>query len=249
MFALERALAGHPLAAGTGLAVAVLARPQSLLLIPVLLLAIAWRDGVRGVVKAAAPVTISILLTVAYNLARFGNPLEFGYRNEGFWMPFLGGAHMLLVDPTKSVLVFAPVTLLFPWAFIRLWHTDRLALFLIASTLIITFVVTALWHNPNGGWCWGPRLLLPGIPPAVAALGPWLDKPLNRNLAIALLVLGFAVSAPAVAISRRSSRWTYHGPPEVCGRRISAFRESAGNIITAASSTSRVTTPVGPTTR
>ena len=70
-----------------------------------------------------------------------------------------------------------------------------------ASTLAMTFGVTALWHNPNGGWCWGPRLLLPGVPPAVAALGPWLDRPLNRNLAIGLLVLGFAVSAPAVAVS------------------------------------------------
>ena len=201
VFALERTLGRTAAGSGTGLAVAVLARPQSLLLIPVVLLAIAWRDGGRGVAKAAAPVAISILLTAAYNLARFGNPLEFGYRNEGFWMPFLGGAHMLLVEPTKSVLVFAPVTLLVPWAFSRLWHTNRLALFLIAATVIVTFVVTALWHNPNGGWCWGPRLLLPGIPPAVAALGPWIDRPLNRNLAIALLVLGFAVSAPAVAVS------------------------------------------------
>ena len=58
-----------------------------------------------------------------------------------------------------------------------------------------------MWHNPNGGWCWGPRLLLPGLAPAVAALGPWLDKPLNRKLAIGLLILGFAVSAPAVAVS------------------------------------------------
>ena len=46
---------------------------------------------------------VSILFTVAYNVARFGNPLEFGYRNEGFTMPFLGGAHMLLLDPSKSL--------------------------------------------------------------------------------------------------------------------------------------------------
>ena len=93
------------------------------------------------------------------------------------------------------------MAVLFPAAFIRLWRQDRSALLLIGSTLAITFGVAAVWHNPNGGWCWGPRLLLPGVPPAVAALGPWLDKALNRYLAIGFLILGFAVSAPAVAIS------------------------------------------------
>ena len=35
--------------------------------------------------------------------ARFGNPLDFGYADEGFTMPFLGGAHMLLLEPSKSL--------------------------------------------------------------------------------------------------------------------------------------------------
>jgi hypothetical protein len=71
-------------------------------------------------------------------VARFGNALSFGYQDEGFTMPFLRGAHMLLLEPTKSLILFAPVALLFPWAFNRLWHHDRPALFLIASTFIIT---------------------------------------------------------------------------------------------------------------
>jgi len=201
VIAIERALANRPVAAGTGLAVAVLARAQSILCLPALILVIVSRCGVRGVLKAAGPIGISIVLTVGYNVARFGNPLYFGYQDEGFTMPFLRGAQMLLLDPSKSLILFVPVAVLFPWAFMRLWHHDRQALFLIASTLAITFVVAAVWHNPNGGWCWGPRLLIPGVPPAVAALGPWLNNTRNRRLVIGLLILGFAVSAPAVAIS------------------------------------------------
>jgi len=201
VIAIERALAGRPVAAGSGLAVAVLARAQSLLFIPAVLLVIARQYGVRDAMRAAWPVGAGIVLTVGYNVARFGNPLEFGYPTEGFTMPFLRGAHLLLLEPSKSVFVFVPVAVLVPWAFLRLWHQNRNALFLIGSTLALTFAVAVLWHNPNGGWCWGPRLLIPGVVPAVAALGPWIDTPRNRQLAIALFVVGFAVSAPAVAVS------------------------------------------------
>jgi hypothetical protein len=206
VIAIERALAGRPVAAGVGLAIAILARAQSLLLIPVVLWVVVLRCGRRGGIRASAPVAFSVLLTAAYNVTRFGHPLEFGYADEGFTMPFLSGAHMLLLDPSKSFVLFAPVTVLVPWAWMRLWHTNRQALVLVASTFAITFGVSALWHNPNGGWCWGPRLLLPGIAPAVATLGPWLDRPLNRRLAIALLILGFVVSAPAVAVSTQAQQ-------------------------------------------
>jgi hypothetical protein len=201
VLAIERTLASQPLAAGTGLAVAVLSRAQYLLVSPVVILVIWRRCGPKAAMTAAWPVGISLVLTGAYNAARFGDPLAFGYPSEGFTMPFLRGAHMLLVEPSKSLFVFAPVAALVPWAFMRLWQQNRDALFLIGTTLAITFGLTALWHNPNGGWCWGPRLLIPGVMPALAALGPWIDTPRNRKLAIVLFVVGFAVSAPAVAVS------------------------------------------------
>jgi hypothetical protein len=201
VIAIERTLACRPVAAGAGLATAVLARAQSVLVIPVFIAVVARRCGMSSALRAAGPVCASVLLTAAYNVARFGNPLYFGYQDEGFTMPFLRGAHMLLLEPTKSLILFAPVAVLFPLAFTRLWHRDPSALILIGSTLATTFVVAAVWHNPNGGWCWGPRLLIPGVPPAIAALGPWLEKPINRHIATALLIAGFAVSAPAVAVS------------------------------------------------
>jgi hypothetical protein len=201
VIAAERTLAGRPTAAGAGLALAVLARAQSLLVVPVFLLVILSRDGIRAAVKATGPLAISVLLTAAYNVARFGDPLMFGYQDEGFTIASLGGVRILLLDPSKSLILFAPIAILFPVAFVRLWHRDRSAAVLIASTFVVTFVVAAAWHNPNGGWCWGPRLLIPGLVPSIAALAPSFDRPHNRRLAIGLFVLGFAVSAPAIAVS------------------------------------------------
>jgi hypothetical protein len=213
--AIGCALSGRPKGAGAGLALAMLARAQTVLVLAPLIWVVVRRSGVRGVLAAAGPVAAGVALTIAYNVARFGNPLDFGYPNEGFTMPFLSGAHMLLLEPSKSLILFVPVTVLLPFALVRLWRRNRQAAVLILSTAAITFVVAALWHNPNGGWCWGPRLLIPAIPSTLAALGPWMDTPLRRMLAIGLFALGFAVSAPAVTISTQIQQLDV--PPPVGG--------------------------------
>jgi hypothetical protein len=199
--AIGCALSDRPGSAGAGLTVAMLARAQTVLVLAPLIWVVIRRSGMKGALAAAVPIAAGAALTIAYNVARFGNPLDFGYPSEGFTMPFLSGARMLLLEPSKSVILFAPVTVLLPFALVRLWHRDRQAAVLISSTAAITFVVAALWHNPNGGWCWGPRLLIPAIPSSLAAIGPWMDTPFRRMLAVGLFAVGFAISAPAVAIS------------------------------------------------
>ena len=213
--AIGCALSDRPARTGAGLALAMLARAQTVLVLAPLIWVVVRRSGVKGALAAAGPIAAGATLTIAYNVARFGNPLDFGYPNEGFTMPFLSGAHMLLLEPSKSVILFVPVTVLLPFALVRLWHRNRQAALLISSTAAITFVVAALWHNPNGGWCWGPRLLIPAMPSTLATLGPWMDTPLRRMLAIGLFALGFAVSAPAVAISTQIQQLDV--PPPVGG--------------------------------
>ena len=117
VIAVERALVGRPLAAGGGLAIAVLARAQSLLLIPIVLSVVVYRRGVRGGITALGPLCVAIALTVAYNIARFGNPLYFGYQDLGFSTPYLRGVGILLLSP-KSLFLFAPVAVLLPWVFV-----------------------------------------------------------------------------------------------------------------------------------
>ncbi|HEV2775622.1 MAG TPA: hypothetical protein VGV90_08525 [Solirubrobacteraceae bacterium] len=200
---VERALAGHEQQAALALAAAVLARPQSAAFAPLLLGFLALRgDGVKAIARTIPPLGAAAIVTVAYNLHRFGDPLEFGYRmpvDPGFTTPLVEGASGLLFGPEKSLFLFAPALLLVPFAFVALWRRARLTTLLLAALFAVTFVLAATWHSWQGGWSWGPRLVIPGVALVLVALGPWIGTHRGRAaLAGALFALGFVLSFSAV---------------------------------------------------
>ena len=200
---VERALAGRELQAAVALAAAVLARPQSAGFAPLLLGFMALRGaGLAALVRTIAPLAVAAIVTVAYNVHRFGDPLEFGYRppvDPGFTTPLLEGASGLLFDAEKSLVLFAPALVLVPFAFVTLWRRARVTAALLLALFAVTFVLAATWHSWQGGWSWGPRLVIPGVALALVALGPWIGTNRRRmQLAGALFALGFAVSFAAV---------------------------------------------------
>ena len=213
VIAIERMLANKPGVAGLALGAAILTRPQTLLFAPVLFL-VAWRrDGIRPAITAAAGMAPGVAATFAYNVARFGDPLAFGYQDVGFTTPFLTGAGGLLFEPTKSLLLFAPIVVVLPFALRQLWRRDASAFWMLTANLAITFVVTATWFAWHGGWSWGPRLLLPGVLPALAAIGPWLSDRRRERVAAVLFGLGFLVSVPAIIVSPRAQTLEVTAPP------------------------------------
>jgi SAM-dependent methyltransferase len=210
---IERLLAKRPASAGLALGLGVLTRPQTLLFVPVVLL-VAWRrDGIDQALRAMAGLAPGVVATLAYNVVRFGDPMIFGYQDVGFTTPFLTGARGLMLEPTKSVLLFAPVVVLLPFALRHLMQRDRWASVLLTANLVITFVVTATWFSWHGGWCWGPRLLLPGLIPCLAAIGPWSSTRRRLRTTGILLMVGSAVSLPAFIVSPESLD-TSAPPPE-----------------------------------
>lgn len=213
VIAMERLLARRPGTAGLAMGVAVLTRPQTLLFAPVLVL-VAWRrDGIRAAFSIVAGLAPGVAATLAYNVVRFGDPLSFGYQDVGFTTPFLTGARGLLFEPSKSVLLFAPIVVLLPFALRHAWRRNGPASVLVTANLAITFVVTATWFAWHGGWCWGPRLLLPGLIPALAAIGPWLSNPARLRAATLLLGLGSVVSFPALIVSPEAQTLEVRPPP------------------------------------
>jgi SAM-dependent methyltransferase len=100
-----------------------------------------------------------------------------------------------------------------PFALQHLWRRNGAAFWLLTANLAITFVVTATWFAWHGGWSWGPRLLLPGIVPALAAFGPWLSNRPRVRTAGVLFGLGFVVSFPALIVSPRAQTLEVRPPP------------------------------------
>lgn len=200
---LERALAGRSAAAGAALAFAVLARPQSAAFVPLLLLYLYLRGGgVSAVLRTLPPLAIAAAATVGYNLLRFADALQFGYRepgDHGFSTPLHEGAGGLLFSPEKSVFLFAPAIVLVPFAVVALWRHHRAIVALALGLFAAVFVLAALWWSWEGGWSWGPRLILPGVAVLFGLLAPWIGDHAGRlRLATALFAVGFALSFSAV---------------------------------------------------
>jgi hypothetical protein len=200
---VERALAGRELQAASALAFAVLARPQSAVFAPLLLAFVALRGGgLAAIARTLPPLAIAAVVTVAYNVYRFHDALQFGYRppvDPGFTTPLLEGARGLLLSPEKSVVLFAPAIVLVPLALVALWRGQRALVALLLALFAATFVLAATWWSWQGGWSWGPRLLIPGVAVVLVALGPWIGTSRPRlQLAAALFALGFVLSFSAV---------------------------------------------------
>jgi hypothetical protein len=210
--AIERLLARRSATAGLAFGAAVLVRAQSLLFAPVLVLVAWWQDGLRAALRATAGAVPGIAATFAYNIIRFGHPFRFGYEGLGFTTPLLTGTAGLLFHPAKSLFLFAPITVLVPFALWRLWGAYRVAFVLITANLVILFATVAMWYAWYGGWCWGPRLLIPGLMPTIAALGPWLDRASRRRAAASLFAVGFAVSFAGVIVPTQAQQLEVRRP-------------------------------------
>jgi hypothetical protein len=199
---IRQALAGSWWLSGAGLAAAAVTRPQVFAFFPILLMA-AWSAGsTRAAVRAALPLVFGLLIALAYNFIRFAQLTEFGYAGQGFTTPLVEGTVGLLFHPQKSVFVFAPVVLTIPVALAHVWRGNPLAGWLLVGNLAITLLVSAMWWAWGGGWVWGPRLLLPGIIPALAGVAPWIDsgRRWRRLAVVGLLAAGFAVTAPFLVV-------------------------------------------------
>lgn len=227
VIAIERALAGRPGWSATALAAAVLIRPPVAVLAPILLAVLIKQRGWSTLRYAVPPLAVSAGVTLALNVVKFGSPTATGYTgfdlsepgeenasgaasppSETFSTPVLEGLETLLVDSKKSIFLFAPVVVLVPLALIALWRRGRrAAVVLLAGNLLAGSLLVAAWAFPDGGFCWGPRLLIPAVVPALAALAVWLEQGRSSAwLLAAVLALGLAVSAPAVVVSS-TAQW------------------------------------------
>ena len=105
------------------------------------------------------------LVQLLFNQLRFGAPFSSGYHTAvdggGFTTPLLEGLRSNLISPERSLFIFAP-PLLAALAGVPVFarRHRRLAL-VIAALTAIYMVGYSKWWAYTGGWCIGPRFLLP----------------------------------------------------------------------------------------
>jgi hypothetical protein len=207
----QKGRSGWLIAAGGALGLALLARVDALAAFPAfgLYLVLTWRAQgaapgviVRQATTALLGFSLGAALTLLYNILRSGEPLDFGYRTSNWQTPFWRGLYGLTLSPGKGLLWYAPVLVLGLIGlrrFARRWPREALLCAGISLGYLLLHSFYTYW---DGGWAWGPRLLLPALPFLLLPAAAILDHKVRSQafeLAIALLlVLGLVVQVPAV---------------------------------------------------
>jgi len=210
-----------PLIAGLVLGLATVVRPTNVLAIPVFAGALLVRDGkpaLRAAFALCATSAVGVLALLVHNALLFGGPLEFGYpaaaegakRLNTFDTPLLKGLYGFLLSPGKSVFIFAPPVILALAGLRRLWKLERGAATVAMLLPLMYLVFFARYTQWEGGYCVGPRYMVPSIVLLCLALGPMLAGDANadrtkgswvRKVALLLLILGVLVQCVSLATS------------------------------------------------
>ncbi|MCZ7538442.1 MAG: glycosyltransferase family 39 protein [Anaerolineae bacterium] len=135
---------------------------------------------------------------LAHNALRFGDPLATGYAGESFSTAPWTGIGGLLLSPGKGVWLYAPPLLLgaLLWPRFRREHPALGEFLALAWALALPFY--GMWWAWDGGWGWGPRLLVPLLP--LSCL-PLLTLPARRGwwaAALCALVLGAGLNIAGI---------------------------------------------------
>ena len=136
------------------------------------------RYGLTGLAAFAAPLALTGVLLVAYNLARFGSPFDTGYHfesGEGFTTPVWQGLWGLLFSPYRSVFLHTPLFIASVLAFVPFYRRHRSEAIIIAALSAALILLYSAWWMWWGGFAWGPRFLVPLTPFWVLLLAPVVE--------------------------------------------------------------------------
>jgi 4-amino-4-deoxy-L-arabinose transferase-like glycosyltransferase len=164
------------------------------------------RLGARRAIVYMASCLPGILILAALNQARFGSVFLSGYHtvfDKGFSVPFYKGIAWNLVSPYRSIFLYAPPVFMGLVGLKTFARKHRAELLLAGAIVLYVFLLYSSWWAWHGGWCWGPRFLVPIIPlllmPGFAGSCKggrhWL------GLALILFVAGFLVQVGAVLVN------------------------------------------------
>lgn len=196
-----------PWVLGAAMGAALLLRTDSAVLLvgPVLvaLLLFAPERRLRVAVQTSIPIGVCLFPLAFYNVFRYGNPLSFGYRGEGFSTAVGTGLSGLLVSPGKGIVWFFPLLLPCLAGFGPLLKRDRAVGLLVAALVLARLLFYARWSSWEGGICWGPRFLVPAVALLCVPFAFAMQHlgQTSRRHGLRLVTAGLVVAAAAVSVA------------------------------------------------
>jgi hypothetical protein len=192
--------------AGLLLGFALFIRPTNVLASFVFIGAVSVRDrqrAIKPVVILCAVVGVLGMAFLLRNLHLYGSMFDFGYpkyaeagrETSSFDVSWRLGLYAFLFSPGKSVLLFCPPIVLAIAGLPRLWRRNRGLAFVCLFVPLVYLLLFSHYSNFEGGYCYGPRYMVPSLILLCVALASWFVDPprwWRRGLAAAF-VLGLAV--------------------------------------------------------
>jgi hypothetical protein len=206
-------------------ALAVLAKPTGVVLGLVLAMHAALKDrSLRSTFAPLVGTAAGLGIYFYYNYIRFGEALNFGRSITPSLSYLPAGLAGLLASPGRGLVWYCPVVLALAGLSAKLWK--RLDVMLIASIALAYLGIYAVSGGDwTGGWCWGPRYLLPALPGLIALCGLLVGT--SRKALVMLTMLGFMINAPTLisyyerlyaeemAAQEQPDQWSLTGAPFV----------------------------------
>ncbi|MDP3790890.1 MAG: hypothetical protein Q8R38_02475 [Candidatus Omnitrophota bacterium] len=196
------------LAAGTSYAFLILIGTINLIYAPPFLVYI-WLINKENIKRAAAHGLIflsfilgAICFSLSLNYIRFHDIFEFGYGAEA-GMFYLSGIKTnipkLLYYLDKGIFIYNPILILSVIGYIKIFKDYRREAVFFVSIILSNLIAISMWHMWYGGWCWGPRLLVPTIFLWLFPLYIFISKKcLARYFAVILIFISIAIQILSV---------------------------------------------------
>ena len=174
------------------------------------------REAVLRTAGCVGSIIVALVLVGWYNFVRFGNPLEAGYGDEArVWTsPALQGLAGLLISPGRGLVIYCPLVIVSAMGAKRFADRFRLELLFILLCVFWLAAAYSKWHMWHGGWCWGPRFLVPILPLLVIPVAAVIQSPPRRpaeQLVLGLLLgFSFVVALSGVLVNYNDyHNWAY----------------------------------------
>jgi len=153
-----------------------------------------WSDTAHQLIKPATIFATPLILVAgalfAFNLSRYGNPLNTGYLpNESFSGVWWQGIIGQLFSPGRGLLLYCPIFLLSFVGLIPFWQRFRAETLLAGAIILIHLLLYGKWFMWHGGYAWGPRFMIPTLPFWAMFLAPVVEKSLQKKQISSKLLL------------------------------------------------------------